>query len=94
MSEPATRIRMTKTVRGSPDGIRSHIYEEGETYDATTTPPCTPYLAGVLIAAGEAEAAPERKVTTPDPEKKVVNADPEKKTTRRRSSRAKKAGDK
>lgn len=67
------RVRMNRTTRGSPDGLRAFTYRQNEVYDATTDPPMTQALANVLVAGELAvevatvDPAPERS-TAPDPE--------------------------
>lgn len=61
------KVRMTKTMPGSADGIRVQQYDAGAEYDLTTSLGATE-LARVFIAEGWAEVvgaepAPEEAVT-------------------------------
>lgn len=66
-------IRMTQTVMGSPDGIRTQAYQGGEVYDLP--PNAAGDLAVVFIREGWAvpvdSPAMERAVLSPPPERAV-----------------------
>lgn len=65
------KIRMTKTINGSPDGISIVNYKEGQEYDLDGA------LLGVFLNMGVAEQV---KVNEPE-EKAVLEVVPEKKET-------------
>jgi hypothetical protein len=65
--EPMVRVRMLRTMNGSPDGIQVNTYEAGQVYDKVPQS-----LADVFLREGAAEedkqrAGPaERKESTPE----------------------------
>lgn len=84
-----TKVRVLKTIPGSPDGIRVCEYVKGEEYDEHSSPPMTQHLRDVLIPAGLAEEVAETKAVTGPTDNKALNPATENKGARRKS----KAGD-
>jgi len=60
------KVKMLKTVKGSPNGIAVLVYEKGETYDVNNS------LASCFLGDGHAveEGAPENKSLNNAPENK------------------------
>lgn len=72
------RVKMLRTVQGSPDGIRSFTYREGEVYDLGTNPQVNDRLGTILVRGQLAEEVREEQVAPGDYETKVVDPAPEK----------------
>lgn len=62
-------VRMLTTIRGSPDGLRSYMYEEGRDYSRTSNPPLSADLEQVFLREGWAERVSDQQSA----ERKVVN---------------------
>jgi len=71
------RVKMLRTTRGSPDGIRAFTYVEGEVYGPESDPPMTERLATVLLNGSLAEQAQVTKTAPDTRETKVVEGPPE-----------------
>ncbi len=77
------RVRMLKSLPGSPDGLRVYAYQAGQEYDEASNPPMSEGLATNFLGQGAAArvnakgmgAAPENKRMPAPAENKVTRPD-------------------
>lgn len=67
------KVKMLRTVQGSPDGIRVNTYVAGEVYDEDTVPFVNDRLGNILVNGGLAEVPGQTKVAPDERETKVVD---------------------
>lgn len=67
------KVKMLRTIQGSPDGIQVHTYREGQVYSPETEPPMSATLRSILLRGRLAQDTDEAKVAPDDRETKVVN---------------------
>jgi len=67
------KVKMTETLRGSPNGIAIFVYEEGKTYDLPDDLGELFVKNGSAIEVKDKKAAPKTKAHTKAPENKKRN---------------------